>query len=210
MSLLLAFRLNYFLLLDDRPDIFGRPTNFILLIMRISTGTNVPSLIVSDSLGRPVDLQALRGRRVMLSFYRYASCPVCNLRMRELILAHPRLQAAGLELVSVFQSPAESITQYVGRQDAPFPIIADPEMILYRRFGVESRWVGMFSLRVIRAAIMAFGKGFLPGRIEGPMHRVPADFLIEADGKIAVAHYGSTIDDHLSMATIEQWLQSTR
>ena len=207
---LFSIRLNYFLLLDDRPDKFGRFTNFNILIMRLLTGTNAPSLIAIDSMGCPVDLQALRGRRVMLSFYRYASCPICNMRMRELILAHSRLQAAGLELVSVFQSRAESITQYVGRQDAPFPIIADPEMTFYRRFGVESRWGGMFSLGVIRAAVTAFGKGFFPGKVDGPLHRVPADFLIDADGKIAIAHYGKTIDDHLTLATIEQWLQATK
>ncbi|MES2935252.1 MAG: peroxiredoxin-like family protein [Pseudomonadota bacterium] len=176
--------------------------------MRLSPANTIPSLTSTDFLGRPVDLHALRGRRVMLSFYRYASCPVCNFRMHVLIQAYPRLSAAGLELVAVFQSSPESISQYVGRQDAPFAIVADPTMALYRRFGVETHWASMLSLKVIGTALRAFGKGFLPGRIEGPAFRTPADFLIEADGRIAVAHYGSHIDDHIALGEIEQWLQS--
>jgi hypothetical protein len=40
------------------------------------------------------------------------------------------------------------------------------------------------------------------------VHRTPADFLIDADGRIAVAHYGRDIGDHLSLPYIERWLQT--
>lgn len=176
--------------------------------MRLTVGTTAPALATTDFLGEPVDLSALRGKPILLSFYRYASCPVCNFRMHALIVAYPELAAQGLSIVAVFQSPVESIAQYVGRQDAPFPIVPDPDMTLYRRFGVEARWSGLFSWPVIRAALKAFAKGFLPGRIEGPVQRTPADFLIDAEGRIAMAHYGADIDDHIPLATIAQWLST--
>lgn len=174
--------------------------------MRLKPGQSAPVIVASDVLGRPVDLGALRGRRVMLSFYRYASCPVCNLRMHELIVAHPRLAELGLDLVAVFQSPPATIGEYVGRQNAPFPILADPAMDLYRKYGVEAGWSGFMSWRVIRRALAAMRQGFRPGRIDGPFHRTPADFVIDADGRIALAHYGRDIDDHLPLPVIEQWL----
>ena len=37
----------------------------------------------------------------------------------------------------MFESPRENILQYVGRQDAPFPIVADPQAQLYALYGVE-------------------------------------------------------------------------
>lgn len=174
--------------------------------MQLKTGAPVPPLNTVDFLGEAVSLDALRGRPVLLSFYRYASCPVCNLRVHSVIESFAPWSAQGLAVIGVFQSPRESISQYVGRQDAPFPIVPDPEMVLYRRFGVESRWGGMASLQVMRSALQAFRKGYLPGAVEGPFHRTPADFLIDAQGRVARAHYGRTIDDHIPLDTITQWL----
>ncbi len=178
--------------------------------MRLSTGSLAPPLRTTDFLGAAVDLQALRGRPVLLSFYRYASCPVCNLRVHSVIDAWEGWAAQDLAVVAVFQSPGSSILQHVGRQDAPFPIVPAPAMTLYRRFGVEARWGGLVSWRVVKAALRAFAKGYLPGRVDGPFQRTPADFLIDRDGRIAVAHYGKDIDDHVPLATIAQWLTTQR
>jgi len=175
--------------------------------MRLVPGNTVPDLVATDFLGNLVDLKKRR-RPVLLSFYRYASCPVCNLRMQELIRSHPRLTAAGLDLIAVFQSPAEVVACYVGRQDAPFPIVPDHELVLYRRFGVEANWGGLFTGSVLRAAKTAIGSGFKPGRIDGPLSRLPADLLIGADGRVAIAYYGKDINDHLPLPDIEHWLQS--
>jgi peroxiredoxin len=176
--------------------------------MRLSAGSAVPALVTTDFLGEPVDLAALRGRPVLLSFYRYASCPICNLRMHAIIQAYPEWAGQGLAVIAVFQSPADSITQYVGRQDAPFPIVPDPDMALYRRFGVEARWRGLLSPQGMLTALKAFRQGFLPGRVDGPFQRTPADFLIDAQGRVALAHYGTHIDDHVPLGTIAQWLST--
>lgn len=175
--------------------------------MRLSPGQFPPALSTKDFLGQKVDLQQHRGHRVLLSFFRYASCPVCNLRVRSLIVAHERLTSQGLSVIAVFQSPSESIAEYVGKQDAPFPIVPDPEMELYKRFGVEIRWGGLLNGHSALAAFKGMGNGFAPGRIEGPINRTPADFLIDPDGRIAVAHYGKNIDDHLELDIIEDWLR---
>ena len=174
--------------------------------MRLSPGSNAPQLTTVDFLGTALDLEALRGKPVLLSFYRYASCPVCNLRVHSVIESYPAWAADGLAVVAVFQSSGESIRQHVGRQDAPFPIVPDPEMELYKRFGVETRWRGLLSWRVIKAALRAFAKGYLPGKVDGPFQRTPADFLIDADGRIALAHYGRDIDDHVPLDTVSGWL----
>jgi thioredoxin-dependent peroxiredoxin len=186
------------ILLDDR-HILKDP-------MRLSTGSRAPALRTTDFLGEAVDLAALQGRPVLLSFYRYASCPVCNFRVHALIGTYPEWSAQGLEVIGVFQSSAKYVAQYVGRQDAPFPIVPDPQMQHYKRFGVEARWGGLFSWNVIKTALSAFRQGYWPGRVDGPFQRVPADFLIDRQGRIAMAHYGKDIDDHIPLATIAQWL----
>ena len=175
---------------------------------RLVANTSAPKLESLDFLGQPISLSAYQGRVVLLSFYRYASCPLCNMRMAELISSHERLSDQGLSIIAVFQSPASAIARYVGRQDAPFPIIADPEMIHYREWSVETSWSGAAKAAFARLGqvLRAFRGGYLPGAVEGPLHRMPADFLIAPSGIIDLAYYGKDVGDHVPLSLIEERL----
>ncbi|MFC1890661.1 peroxiredoxin-like family protein, partial [Thermodesulfobacteriota bacterium] len=163
-----------------------------------------------DLFDNPVSLEDYRGKRLMLSFYRYASCPLCNLRIHELIKNHDPLKDRGLSMLAVFQSPAESILEYVGRQDIPFPVIPDPDRSLYHAYGVESSW-GAFLKAAARLPemIAATRAGFRPGRMEGETAMVPADFLVGPDLVVEKAYYGKDIGDHIPIADVEAWLNKS-
>lgn len=170
--------------------------------MRLQAGQWAPDVEVSDVFGQAVSLKAWRGRPVLLSFYRYASCPLCNLRVRDLGEAVPELRALGLEVVGVFQSDAAGIRRHAGRRQPPFALVADPGMALYRRYGVERGWTALLRWPVMVAALRALAAGFLPGRVDGPIDRMPADFLVDADGRLVIAHYGRHIGDHLPIEAV--------
>ena len=176
--------------------------------MRIQAGEPARDFQVKDIFDQPRALADYRGRRLMLSFYRYASCPLCNLRVHSLIQRHEFFRERGLHLLAFFQSPKESILNYIGRQKAPFPIVADPEHIVYRAYGVESSWKGFLkgSFR-IGDLLSASKKGFLPGKMEGNKAQIPADFLIGPELLVEKAFYGLDIGDHIPMSEIETWLE---
>jgi peroxiredoxin Q/BCP len=174
--------------------------------MRLHPGSPAPPFRLPDAFGQLVDLVDFRHRPVHLSFFRYASCPMCNLRMRELVLAHRRLSARGLVQLAVFQSPAASLVEYIGPHDAPFSLIPDPEMALYRLYGVERGMLGLLSPKNVVAALRAFRHGHAPGRIDGPLDRMPAEFLIAPGGRIDVAFYASRASEHLALEDIDAWL----
>lgn len=178
--------------------------------MSLAVGAKAPPFVTVDFSGRRVDTASLRGQPVLISFYRYASCPLCNLRMRALMLAYADLHARGLQFIAVFQSSAAAIGQYLARHEAPFPIIADPERALYRAFHVESRWSAMLSLGAVGKALSAARHGFLPGAIDGDLHARPADFLIDENGNVVLAHYGKRIDDHVPLDEVRDWLAAAR
>lgn len=160
--------------------------------------------------GKRVELPRHPGRHVLLSFYRYASCPLCNLRVHELSVRSGGWQALGLDMLAVFQSPQEKLLQYVGRQQAPFPMIPDPGQRLYGLYGVGHGWAGFLKVWVLRLPEIGrsvLGQDFLPGSVEGGIHRIPADFLIRPDGRLAIAYYGHDIGDHLPLERIERYLQ---
>ena len=46
--------------------------------MRVQAGQAAKLFTTTDISGKVIELEAFRGRRTMLSFYRYASCPFCN------------------------------------------------------------------------------------------------------------------------------------
>jgi peroxiredoxin len=176
--------------------------------MRLSAGEPAPDFTTTDIFGSTVSLSAFAGKRLMLSFYRYAACPLCNIRIHRLIQKYPDFRSAGLHLVAVFQSPEESIGRYVGRQDIPFPVVADPGHVLYTRYGVGGSVFGFLTggLRLPSLASAAMN-GYYPGKMEGDITMVPADFLIGPSLRIETAYYGTDIGDHLPCATITNWLE---
>ncbi|WP_374511243.1 redoxin domain-containing protein [Niveibacterium sp.] len=178
--------------------------------MTLNVGAVAPDLETRDMFEQPVSLAALRGRPVLLSFMRYASCPMCNLRVRQLALAHESLAREGLVILVVFQSSAERMRQYVGRQDAPFALIPDPQMIAYHAFHVETGWLGLLAPSNAVNAIRAFSKGFRPGHVDGPVDRLPADFLIDRDGRIGIAFYARAAGEHLPLEAVTTWLERNR
>lgn len=170
---------------------------------RLTTGTTAPALDTVDIFDEPVRLDA--GRRVMLSFYRFAACPFCNLRVHRLRQLQPRLAARGLDMIAVFHSPRDVILENVARQEAPFPIVADPDMALYARYGVERSKAAMMRAALTRPhqALEAMARGFVPRDAEGRFDVIPADFLIDEQSVVRVAYYGRDIGDHLPLSRVE-------
>lgn len=171
--------------------------------MRLKVREEAPLFKTTDIADEIIDLQAYRGSKVLLSFYRYASCPLCNLRINHLIKLYPELSNKGLKIVSIFQSPKKSILEYVGKQDAPFPIVPDPSQKLYKLYRVETSWLGFAKAGLeVKKLLETTQKGFLPGKVEGDMNRIPADFLIDEEGIIRKTFYGKDISDHMPIEDI--------
>jgi peroxiredoxin Q/BCP len=173
--------------------------------MRLTVGSNAP-VFAADALGgRRVDLAALRGRTVLLKFYRFATCPVCNWHMQAFIHEYRTLEALGLTTIVLFHSPGEKIAR-VRRAPAPFDIVADPGRRIFGAYGVEKSWTAMFSPSVMWAYAHALEAGFAPGLLtsDGGITGNPADFIIGADGRIAFAHYGSHYADALGVKQIAE------
>jgi peroxiredoxin len=174
--------------------------------VRQRPGEPAPDFTATTWAGATLRLADLRGRPLWLAFFRYASCPLCNLRVADIIERWPDLASCDLQLVAVFQSTPESIGRYVGRQEPPFPIICDPEEQLYRLYGVEHSLKALLAPSNVPLGIKAAARGFLPGRMDGTKSRVPADFLIDREGVIVDAFYGDTIGEHIPFARVMDFL----
>lgn len=175
--------------------------------MRLTLGTLAP-LFTAESLGgRRVSLEQLRSRPVLVKFYRFATCPVCNLHMHKFIEQYRSVSAAGLTTVVFYHSPPEKLA-ISQREAAPFDLIPDPDKVVFKAYGVERGLRGMFSPAVMRDYARALAAGYPAGMLtqDGGVTGNPADFIVDASGRIAYAHYGSQYADSLTAPeVVEVW-----
>lgn len=171
----------------------------------LKQGTNALDFEVLDYKGSVIKLSSFYDKKLLLSFYRYASCPLCNLRIHKLISNYEKYQVKDLVVIAFFESPAESIKKYVESQEPPFSLIPDPDRKIYKKYEVEKslfKYIkGLLNGKLLKAALL----GFLPGKMENDKTMVPADFLIE-NGIIKEAYYGKDISDHIPFERIEEFL----
>lgn len=161
-----------------------------------------------DLAGKVINLQDYAGKKVLLTFLRSASCPLCGVRFLHLVQQYPRFQALGLEVIAVIESSQAATQRYVDRLQPPFPVIPDPEKAIFRLYGVHASFFGM--VRGLTLRLGGYWEAYrkrVGGRISaGDLTLLPADFLINPDTTIFAAHYGKDIGDHLNLKVIEQFV----
>lgn len=63
--------------------------------MPIRAGQMAPTFEATTFRGEPIRFEQFRGEKVWLGFYRWASCPLCNLRVKEVIERRSLYESAG-------------------------------------------------------------------------------------------------------------------
>jgi peroxiredoxin len=177
--------------------------------MKLAPGNQAPDFSTTDIHGQPVSLGQFRGRPLLLMFFRFASCPMCNLRLHDFGREYSRLHEKGLAAVAFFHSSTQAIKKNAGRRSYPFALVPDPNQEIYRDFGVTSSWVGLLKSMVLPSFywdwMRAMRHGFWGGA-DLQMAKMPADFLVGPDGRLLLVHYGRDIGNHLPTADIERSL----
>lgn len=166
--------------------------------MRLKPGDPVIDIQLPALDNSQFNTESLRGRRYMLSFFRFAGCPFCNIRMHELVTRYNELPD-GFPIVAVFDAPLEDLQRHETRHHAAFPVLADEGNSYYEQYSIDRSIVGMLKGAVVRfpALLRAIAHGFFPTTIKGKLHTLPADFLVDEQGRIETAHYGRDLGDHL-------------
>src|SRR5215211_3364195 len=105
-------------------------------IMRLKPGDQAVPFSVETLAGKRISLELFAGKPLLLMFYRYASCPMCNLRLHDFAQKYPALHERGLEVVAFFHSPARNIRANAAKQNHRFHLVADPKLKVDSSCGV--------------------------------------------------------------------------
>lgn len=179
--------------------------------MKLSKNQPAPDFIAETLEGEIVRLSDFRGQKIFLSLLRNGACALCNLRIHDLIKSQQALE--GLKILAVFESPKEDMVPFVGKQNPPFPLIADPQAKIYELYKAESspekiqRMVEKGSAHARMEEAKKAGFELIP-QTNSNFFRFPADFLIREDLTIERAHYKDEDNfNHISIDEIKLFLK---
>lgn len=178
--------------------------------MRLKAGQAAPDFSVTDINDgvTAICLKNFVGHKLLLSFHRYAACPLCNLHIHELSKNYPFFAEHNLRVLALFQSTAERTRDQYGSRKVPFHIAVDPEAVAYNAYGIEYSTAGMLASFIHPRAAYAFFSGNMPGKIDADVRILPADFLIDEKQTIQKVYYSSNITQHLSLSEIRTFAKS--
>ncbi len=101
-------------------------------------GDTAPDFTLSDQVGNPVSLSALRGRTVVLYFYPKADTPGCATQACGVRDHRTDYEQAGAVVIGVSPDSVKAISKFEQKYELGFPLLADEDHSVAEAYGV---WV---------------------------------------------------------------------
>jgi thioredoxin-dependent peroxiredoxin len=143
---------------------------------RLAPGDTAPDFTLQDADGNPVSLSSYRGQRVIVYFYPAAMTPGCTKEACDFRDRSGDLSGAGTAVLGISPDKPEKLAKFRAKEGLTFPLLSDPDHAVQQAYGAygEKMMYGRKSVGVIRST-----------------------FVIDADGKIAQAHYAVKATGHV-------------
>ncbi len=168
---------------------------------RLQAGELVADFTLPSISGSMFNMSETRGKKVILTYFRFSSCPFCNLRISQLISRWDEF-SNDIIMVGIFDAKIDDLKKRMKHHNAPFSILADENYELFTKHSVQKSFVrfmlGTFSapFTLLRATM----KGYFPKTLSiSKLSTIPVDILIDENGKVVKAHYCKNTSDHLSI-----------
>ena len=171
--------------------------------MQLKKGDVAPNISLVDINNQKFELSNYRGKKVLLTFYRFASCPFCNLRIHNIVKNHDRYKEH-FEIIAIFESDASTLQKQMKKYDSPFRIMSDRKRLYYDSYNIEKSFMGMLKGMIFRmpSLLKSMMMGNLPFKIDSSVLTMPADFVIDENGIIEIAYYAEDEGDHLDIDSL--------
>lgn len=179
--------------------------------MRLQPPCDAVDFSTEDIYGKTVSLNDYRNKAVILCFFRDTARPLRNRRVFELTRNYKAWKKAGVEVIVVFSETKQDVQAFFKKHRRPFPVIADPDLDLYSKYGVE-RVIG----RSTKSPILKFPR-FLDRFFRGELARLnpvgrimPAEFLINLDRVVVDSWHGQSELDHIPFERLVKFVMAMR
>jgi thioredoxin-dependent peroxiredoxin len=144
---------------------------------RLEPGDRAPDFTLTNDAGEQVTLSELRGRNVIVYFYPAAMTPGCTKQACDFTDSLDSLRGAGYEVLGISPDKPEKLAKFRKRDSLSITLLSDPDK------SVMQEWA-------------AYGEKKLYGKVVEGVIR--STFVVDADGKIAVAQYNVKATGHVA------------
>lgn len=121
----------------------------------VQVGDEIPSLVLEDERGTPVNLRAVAAdATLILFFYPKDNGMVCRTQACAIRDSWPLLRAEGIEVFGVNPDSAQSHQAFRTKFDLPFPLLVDENAQLARAFGFDHPWARTGQWPVQRSTVI--------------------------------------------------------
>lgn len=144
---------------------------------RLAPGDKAPAFRLTDADGNTVSLADYRGRRVVVYFYPAASTPGCTKEACDFRDNLHDLNGEGIDVVGISPDKPEKLAKFRDVEQLTFPLLSDPDRKALSAWGAygEKKMYGKTVQGVIRST-----------------------FVVDENGKIAVAQYNVKATGHVA------------
>ena len=158
---------------------------------KVSTGDNAPALVLPAIDGSTFDMQSVRGKKVILTFFRFSTCPLCNMRIRKIKQRWNEFSQDTV-MVGVFDADIADLTKRMTKNTTSRspswptnPMLRSNPTASGNR--LSSSCGGCKSpLTLLQATL----RGYVPLTMSiGKLSTIPVDMLIDENGRVVDAHY---------------------
>lgn len=122
------------------------PITALLMLANQSGGSGVEAATAEETFdlsgklfgidGKPVDVTEYEGKIIFMNFWA-TWCGPCRAEMPSMAKLYEELKEQGLVMVAITDESPEPVRKYLEKSPYPFPILLDPEAILFRRLRVR-------------------------------------------------------------------------
>jgi peroxiredoxin len=170
----------------------------------LKTGDHCPDFTLPNAFGALVPLsEKLRAGPLVISFYRGAWCPYCNLEIRALAAQLDQFRQHGADLVAISPQVVDKAAEQATELELKFEVLSDAGNHTARQFGLVFTVPGE-----VQPIFDAF-EFDVPGhngddRYELP---IPATYIVDQQGKIRYAYVNADYTQRLEPAVIVEQLR---
>jgi peroxiredoxin len=166
---------------------------------QLMVGDAAPEITLPAIDGSTFDMSNVRGKKVILTFFRFSSCPLCNMRIRRITQRWNEFSNDTV-MVGVFDAGVGELQKRMKKHEVPFTLVADEHYDHFEKNGVKKSF-GKFMWGAAKSPftlLQATLRGYVPLTLSiSKLSTIPADILIDEHGKVVEAHYCKDTADHM-------------
>jgi peroxiredoxin len=164
----------------------------------LEPGDPFPNLRLESPGGRIELRDRWREGPVVVMFMRHFGCPFCREHLMNMGAALPRFEAAGAQLVAIFQYGADATQAFCANRGVPFDCLGDPLREAYNEVSLgRGTRKQLVSWRIARSYVRHAREGNLGVTAKGGDYaQLPGTFVVGTDGRLVFAHYNDSSADN--------------